>query len=127
MSGTFACTLLELAAADESTLVAPVTLTAIPQSSVAALTSLESAAQRARSQKRDAEVELTALKRQLQAKEADAAKAEAERTRLEEKAQRTQSDMERMNARFEGLIQDKVAEISRLNSNIKDIKQEAFT
>lgn len=112
------------AAADESTLVAPVTLTAIPQSSVAALTSLESAAQRARSQKRDAEVELTALKRQLQAKEADAAKAEAERTRLEEKAQRTQSDMERMNARFEGLIQDKVAEISRLNSNIKDIKQE---
>ena len=112
------------AAADESTLVAPVTLTAIPQSSVAALTSLESAALRARSQKRDVEVELTALKRQLQTKEADAAKAEAERTRLEEKAQRAQSDMERMNARFEGLIQDKVAEISRLNSNIKEIKQE---
>eukprot|EP01043_Picozoa_sp_COSAG02_P057310 COSAG02_NODE_6934_length_3281_cov_1.183532_2_plen_526_part_00 len=112
------------AAADESTLVAPVTLTAIPESSVAALTSLESAAQRARSQQRDAEVELATLKRELQTKEAATAKAEGERTRLEEKAQRTQSDMDRMNARFEGLLQDKVAEISRLNTNIKEIKQD---
>lgn len=111
-------------AADESKLLAPVTLTAIPASSVAALNSLEGAAQRARSQQREAEVELAAVKRELQAKEADAAKAEAERVRLDEKAQRNQADMERMNARFEGLIQDKVAEIGRLGANIKEIKQQ---
>lgn len=95
--------------ADESTLLAPVTLTAIPESSVAALTSMEGAAQRARSQQREVEAELEAVKRELKAKVTDASKSDAEGARLDEKAQRAQGDLERNNARFEGLLQDKVS------------------
>ena len=121
--------LLRAGAADESMLSAPVTLTAIPESSVAALTSLEGAAQRARAQQRDSEAELDAVKRQLTAKVADAQAAEGESSRLEEKLQRVQGEMERMTSRFEGLLQEKVAEIARLGTDVKALhrqrKQEA--
>ena len=64
------------------------------------------------------------MKRELKAKATDASKSDADGARLEEKATRAQADLERNNARFEGLLQDKVAEIGRLGATLKDLRQQ---